>query len=132
MWRPGLTHSFAGVINQEVTAMRQAKSGPVGYGIALTLVLASFAIPGSAVAYYNGAGPANDPATAIQLPTAEQVAEHRGHPAQSSAATDTAADGGEQTAMLVTAIAVLLGVTGVAAVSVTRRARAHRTPQAGV
>ena len=126
--------------------MRQARSGPnedgshlsprrrprVGYGVALTLVLASFAIPGGAAAYYDGGGPANDPVPAIQFPTAQQVAEHRGNPAQSSAATGAAADGGEHTALLVIGIAALLGVTGAGAVSVTRRARAHRTPQPGV
>ncbi len=115
--------------------MRQARSRRcprVGYGIALTLMLASFAIPGGAAAYYDGGGPANDPVTASQLPTAGQIAEHRGNPAQSTAATGAAANGGEHTALLVIAIAGLLGVAGVGTVSVTRRARAHRTPQPGV
>ncbi len=98
----------------------------------LALILASFAIPGYAAAYYDGGGPANDPVRTTQLPTAKQIAEHRGNPAPSSAAKNPAADGGGQTALLVIAIAALLGVAGAGAVSVTRRARAQRTPQPSV
>lgn len=94
--------------------------------------MASLAIPAGAAAYFDGGGSASDATPAAQFPTAKQIAEHRGNPAQDVSATTPASDGNGHTVVILLASAALLGAVTVGAVSITSRARAHRAPQPGV
>ena len=108
----------------------------VGRWAALALVAASLAIPASGSAYYDGGGPASDPAPASQFPTANQIAEHRGVAPGAFLSTDAPAsdDGanGANTVLILVAAAALLVAIRFGIVAMTTYVRARRSPQPSV